>query len=29
MAFWLGTVVEPAVVLLIGVVVLLRRRLTG
>jgi len=29
MAFWLGTVVEPAVVLFIGVVVLLRRRLTG
>ena len=29
MAFWLGTVVEPAVVLLIGAVVLLRRRMTG
>jgi ABC-type uncharacterized transport system involved in gliding motility auxiliary subunit len=29
LAFWLGTVAEPALVLLIGVVVLLRRRLTG
>jgi ABC-type uncharacterized transport system involved in gliding motility auxiliary subunit len=29
LAFWLGTVAEPAVVLLIGVVVLLRRRSTG
>jgi ABC-type uncharacterized transport system involved in gliding motility auxiliary subunit len=29
LAFWLGTVVEPFLIILVGTVILLRRRFTG